>query len=206
MHHEVDELVTARGVCLNGVIESVTAIFKGLVAVKPYRSITVKEICEGAFISRRTFYANFIDKRAIVAYLFREDAVKPVERALELLSVDEARELAPVIIARFYQGLLDERDYYCSLVKPMAGVDATFELVVARALKKFIELQVRRFNPQVDKRELDDLAYYHAGGSALFLERWICNGCVQAPDELGKLHAEIIASSLGPLLRGKPES
>ena len=193
--------VLCEGVGVGSVVESVEASFKELVAEKPYRSITVKEICEGAYISRKTFYANFVDKRAIVAYIFRRDAVAPVERAIELLLVDEIQDTAPLMLERFYQGVLDERDFYEALVKPMASVDPTFELVVARALYRSIGKLVERCNPACDEDQLDFAAYYHACAQAITLERWICDGFKQTPAKLGAMQAALVLPALAPLLK-----
>lgn len=46
--------------------ESVVVSFKELVGEKAYDKITVSEICERAGVSRKSFYADFQDKEAIV--------------------------------------------------------------------------------------------------------------------------------------------
>ena len=181
------------------VVESIEASFKALIAHKPYRSVTVKEICEGAFISRRTFYANFVDKRAIIAYMLRRDAIDPVSRALELLSPDEMREIAPVVLERFYQGVFENREFYGSLVRPMVGNDPTFELVVARGVNGALKKLVMKYKPQMSESDKQVL-YYHAAGWSVFLEKWIYDGCIDPPDELGVLHAGILVPSLEGLI------
>ena len=188
---------------MSAVIESVISSFGALVAEKPYKSITVKEICEGAFISRRTFYTNFVDKRAIIAYILRRDAVVPASRAVELLGPDELKEIAPLVLSRFYQGIFDNRTFYMNLVKPMAGVDPTFELVAARAVSGTLTKLVKRLNPQVDEKALTGTVYYHAAGGAIFLERWIYDGCTVPVDDIGKLLARIIVPSFESLMPGR---
>ena len=186
---------------MNDVVESVETSFKALAAQKPYRSITVKEICEGAFISRRTFYANFVDKRAVVAYLFRRDALDPALRALELLGVDEALELAPIILTRFHQGVFENRDFYTDLVKPMAGNDPTFELVVARAVGMAFKKLVLKCSPNANAAQLDTIAYYHSAGWSISLEKWICDGFTIPPEEMGSLLAHMLMPALAPLVK-----
>ena len=182
---------------MSDVVDSVEESFKALVMQnKPYRSITVKEICEGAFISRRTFYANFVDKRAVVAYLLRRDAIYPVKRALELLSVDEAITLAPDLIARFYQGIYDNREFYSCLVKPMRHVDTTFNRVVVRGVSKLIVDGVLRYNPDADKRLLEYTADYHADAVALMLEKWIYENYETPLKRMVENQATILVSNL----------
>lgn len=178
------------------VVDSVEASFKSLVAEKPYRSVTVKEICERSYISRHTFYMNFVDKRAIITYLFKRDAMSPAARAFELLSKEEAAEIAPIVFERFYEGVYGQRDYYTNLVKPMVGIDPTFELVVARCTCKTVGEIIRRYAPRASEQELSHIAYYHAGAQALFLEKWICDGYDIPPKELGRMQAQIVVPSL----------
>lgn len=184
---------------MSDVVDAIEKSFKELVAIKPFRSVTVKDICEGAYISRRTFYANFVDKRAVIAYLFRRDAVDSMRRVLELLSADEAMGIAPVILERFYGGIYENRDFYTNLVKPMCGVDSTFELVVARALRKVIEEYVAKQRPSIDSRQLYIGAYYHASAQAILLEKWIHDNYDPPAEQLAGYQAEIIGPSLAQL-------
>lgn len=45
---------------MSDVIRAIEDSFRGLLRNKRYRSVTVKDICEQAHISRKTFYANSI--------------------------------------------------------------------------------------------------------------------------------------------------
>lgn len=188
-----------------GVVEAVEKSFKELVIKKPYRSVTVKEICEGAFISRRTFYSNFIDKRAVIAYLFRRDAIEPVKRVLELLPADEARNIAPIVIARFYQGVHDNQEFYSALARPMRNVDATFVRVVCRAMESLLNDIVRRYGSPVDQQKHDFVVEYHASAQAMFLDRWIYEGYEMSPERLGEIQAPIIVPSIEMLVRESGE-
>lgn len=186
---------------MSDVIDAVESSFKALVMDnKPYRSITVKEICEGAFISRRTFYANFVDKRAVVAYMFRRDAVYPVKRVLELLSGDEIVAMAPDVISRFYQGVYDNKDFYSSLVKPMRHVDTTFARVVVRAVSKLINEGILNYNPDVDKKLAQFTANYHADAVALLLERWIYENYETPLKQIAENQASILIPNLSTFI------
>ena len=188
---------------MSDVIDAIEKSFKNEIALKPFRSVTVKDICEGAFISRRTFYANFVDKRAVVAYLIRRDAIEPMSRALELLSAEETLGIAPAILESFYGGIYDNADFYSALVKPMCGVDPTFELVVARALRKVVEEGLLRHCPSGitanDKKQLHFGAYYHAAAQAIVVEKWIYDNFDPPVQQMAEYQARIIAPSLAQL-------
>lgn len=186
---------------MSDVVDAVEKSFRAIVLEnKPYRSITVKEICEGAYISRRTFYANFVDKRAVVAYLFRCDAVNPVKRVLELVSVDEALGMAPDIIARFYQGIYDDREFWSALVKPMRWIDSTFERVVVRAVSKMLEDGIMKANPNANKALVSYSAEYHANALALMLEKWIYENYETPVEHMASRQASVLVPNLMSLL------
>ena len=52
--------------------------FREIVAEKRFRSITVKEICERAGVSRKVFYVHFDSKDDIVDKVFKRDVLQPV--------------------------------------------------------------------------------------------------------------------------------
>ena len=186
---------------MSDVVDSIEKSFADLVmSGKTYRSITVKEICEGAFVSRRTFYANFVDKRAVVAYILRRDAVYPVKRVIELLSADEVEAMYSDVIGRFYQGIFDNREFYSSLAKPMRHVDTTFSRVVVRAVSKLIEDGVTRYNRDVDKKLLAYTAAYHANAVALTIERWIYENYETPLKQMVEYQATILMPNLKSLL------
>ena len=185
---------------MTSIVDSIEASFKTLVLQKPYRSITVKEICEDAFISRRTFYANFVDKRAIVAYLVRRDVVDPVMRALDLLAPNELREMAPIVLGRSYECIRENAEFYTSLVRPMVGNDSTFELVMARAVCGSLKKLVSKHGVLDGRGE--KALYYHAAGWAILVEKWIYDGYDMSADELGSLQAELLVPVLEPSMHG----
>ena len=50
-----------------GISEATERAFRELIAEKPYRSITVSDICERAHLSRKSFYSRFSNKEDIIA-------------------------------------------------------------------------------------------------------------------------------------------
>lgn len=190
------------GKCVSETIEAVEASFRQLVMAKPYRSITVKEICEGAYISRRTFYANFIDKRAVMASILRRDSLDAVRRIVELLGGEEALSLSSDIIRRFYEGIWNNREFYASLVKPMRWADPTFTRVVVRAVEKLLADIVKKYNPHADEALVSYCSTYHASALANTLEAWIYEGYETPIETLVACHASVLVPSLAALVRG----
>ena len=65
----------------------------GLMAERPYREISVVDICERAMVHRTTFYAHFEDKNALFRYVLQE-----LQRGFE----EEQAALAGQVAYRFH--------------------------------------------------------------------------------------------------------
>ncbi len=186
---------------MSDVVAAIETSFRELVKTTRYRSITVKEICEGAYISRRTFYANFVDKRAVLAYIFRHDAIDPLKRIVSILSPDEAADMAYDIFVRFYQGIYDNAEFYSDLVKPMHNVDLTFMRVVIRAVSKQIEESAKRYNPDIDRALARHAGDFFGAAQAWYLEKWIYNSYDEPLEKIAKDQTLILMPGLTALVK-----
>ena len=186
---------------MDNVVNSIETSFKELVSRKQYRGITVKEICESAFVSRRTFYEKFENKQAIVDSLFYQHAANVLTSSMDLVMPEELRDIAPAIFTRFYLGIFDEREYYSNLVRPMIWTDSTFQHVVTnafyRALSRFLE-SCRPLVP-LDSKHL----YYHAAGWANILQGWIITDYDVSPEQMGGVQSDILVPALEKLVELK---
>lgn len=177
---------------MSDIVDAIEASFKELVKTKPFRSVSVKDICAHAHISRNTFYTHFRDKRAIVAYIFKRDAIEPIQRVLDLLTYEEIAKVAPSVCELVYQAIYDEREYYTDLIVPMCGVDSTFELVVGRAIYDLLVNAVELPLFAGDEQELKYAAYYQSAGQAILIEKWVADRFKVPVDRMATLHASMI--------------
>lgn len=177
---------------MSDIVDAIEASFKELVKSRVYRSITVKDICADAHVSRNTFYTNFRDKRAILAHLFDRDCIAPIERVNELLTPEQAVKVAPSIVAKLYEGVQADQEFYSNLVPPMCGNDATFEMVVARASYNLILKSVGEDTFDGTEVERRASAYYYASAQALFLEKWIADRFRLPIETISELQASML--------------
>ena len=177
---------------MSDVVTEIEESFKQLLKTQRLRSVTVKDICAGAHVSRNTFYANFIDKRAVLAKLFRADAIEPVQRINALLSADEAIVVSPAIIARFYTGVLENGDFYADIIPATGPEDATFMLIVARAVYGLIIQSMKGVTFHGTEQELQLAAYAQASSQAVMLTEWIGKRYDTPVETLAELQAEMI--------------
>lgn len=170
-----------------GAREAIEDSFKKLVLRHPYDKITVTEICREAHLSRKTFYANFQDKEAIVASIFERGAVEPMRVLNATLTHEQARSISDMYTENLYGYFEAEKDYYQKLVGPMFGRDDTFIRVVTRSLMALNmgilgQLQVD------DELEREYVAYFFASSQAMFCQKWIADGMPIPPKRLAEIY------------------
>ena len=168
-----------------GVQEAVEASFRELLlAGKPYKKITVAEVCEGAGIARKTFYAHFDEKEGIIGFIFRRDVVDPQYEMHKLLPRSLASENAQVFIEKMYDRVLDDREFYHALVGPLRGVDDTFIRVATWAI---YDLNRKLFDEGAyfdAEWETDYAAYFFGSSQAMLMQKWISDGMEVPPSAL----------------------
>ena len=173
--------------------DAIEASFRKLVEQMQYEKITVTEICRNAHISRKTFYANFDDKEAIVDAIFEEGAIAPMRALNDVLTEEQAKSISSVFTENLYSYFQSEKKYYQRLVRPMFGHDDTFIRVVTRAIAKFNdEKLVQCFQGAELEREY--VSYFFASSQAMFVQKWIADGMPMGPKELADLYNKMAAS------------
>ena len=162
-----------------GAREAFERRFRELVMEKPYQKITVTEICRKAHLSRKTFYDNFQDKEEILQAIFEDDVVKPVRTMNTLLSVRQSRDLQGIYMQNVYVP-----------IRPMKGVDDTFVRVVTHSLER-LNLEIMGDSEISSGLEREYVAYYFASSQAMFMQKWIFDGMLFTPQELGTLYEKM---------------
>ena len=176
---------------MNDVVRAVEQSFRELLYDKRYKSITVKDICERACVSRKTFYANFHDKEDIVAYIFKRDVIKPLHHINAVFTVDEAKNMTPTIQTKIYQPIFDDRKYYRNLVVSMKGHDDTFIRVATNVIYEFDREVLERIEFKGDDQHADYISYFYASSQAMLMQKWICDNFALSVDELSRLYASM---------------
>lgn len=165
--------------------------FKELVLERPYAKITVSDICERAHLSRKSFYAHFDNKEAILADIIHQDVIQPLQTINDLFSLEQAFEMSTVIFGKIYEQIYGQGEFYETLVKPMKGVDDTFIRILTHAIYELdIEL-LHRYRFAGDARKADYVAYFFASSQAMLIQKWIGDGMPYAPQELADLYREL---------------
>lgn len=139
----------------------------------PYEKITVSMICEDTGMARKTFYAHFDNKDAIVQEIFVRDVIKPQRDMRSLLPSDVRRSNSSLLTRKLYDAILEDANFYYALVGPLKGKDDVFLRVATNAIYQLAS-SVSLTSPQCQsEQEADYAAYFFASSQAMLLQKWI---------------------------------
>lgn len=171
--------------------QSIEESFKELLKEKPYKKITVSEICERSNVSRKTFYVSFCNKEAIVKSLFNEHVIRPMHSLHKLLSKEDVANMSDTFAVRMYESLYSEREYYTNLIKPIRGRDDTFIRVVTWEIYDFNLDHIPDCVYIPNEWTVDYVAYFFAASQAMFIQKWISEDMVIPPKDLAALYNQM---------------
>jgi AcrR family transcriptional regulator len=98
---------------------TVVAALRDLLRVKPYSKITVQDLCDSAFLSRRTFYKHFADKPAVVEAMIHEDYIDPPLSMRKSIDLKEFKSSARLLSESTFKTISDNRICYDNLLEYM---------------------------------------------------------------------------------------
>lgn len=174
--------------------DDIEIAFKELVVEKAYKKVTISDICERSGVSRKTFYANFRDKEAVVEDLFYRHVVKPSRDLNELLSFDVLAQMETTCSEKMYENIYKDRDYYYALVKPLRGTDDTFIRVATWVIYHFNIDHLPNVAAIEPEWKLDYVSYFFASSQAMFMQKWISDGMKITPQELAECYCDMTMS------------
>lgn len=184
---------------MDDVIRAIEASFRELLCEKRYRSITVKDICDRAHVSRKTFYANFRDKEDVVSYIFKRDVMQPLRHINAVFTHEEAHGMTSIIQVKTYGPIFDDGEYYRNLVTSMKGRDDTFIRVVTNAIYEFDREILDQIGYDGGELMADYIAYFYASSQAMIMQKWICDGFSLSVDEIARLYQDMTLDFWGRL-------
>lgn len=183
-----------RGARAGGISEATERAFRELVAEKPYRSITVSDICERAHLSRKSFYSRFSNKEDIVAVIFRRDIIKPLEDINTLFDYSEVRNMGVLPYIKMYQSLYENRDFYEHLVRPTGTGGDVFVRVATDAIYRYDLPLIAILGVTADETEADYIAYFFASSQAMLMRKWISEQMAMPVEKLASLYLRMTES------------
>jgi AcrR family transcriptional regulator len=164
--------------------ESIVECLKELVAVAPYSSITVSEICARAKVSRNTFYTHFRDKDDVLEAVLKGDIIQPLESLSRLLRANEFKTGSQMVNENFYKGIYENGSFYIALMSN--DESAVVVSTLTRLFQDMVTEMLAHY--RMSDLELEYMAYFYASSQAMLLRKWILDGLQITPQQICKLH------------------
>lgn len=154
--------------------ERIINSFIALVLQNKSADISVKDICDSAKISRKTFYNYFSDSHQIIEHFFCDKIEKTITDCLKYkLTTNE-------FLLNVYNSFMNDKDFFTIAIKEN-GQNSLLDIMIDRTSFIFNNL----FKDVIaDKVKLDFLSYKFAVEQTMLIKKWLCEGMQQSPEFL----------------------
>lgn len=155
----------------------------GLMAERPYREISVVDICERAMVHRTTFYAHFEDKNALFRYVLQE-----LQRGFEEEQAALAGQvdLRAFLLAEFHSALRFLKEHRQIYLSGLAGGGHELRMVEDTAAE-WLTRRSREEGVTAGETLAPELAgQFYAGALLTVVRWWLENGMTMDEAELVK--------------------
>jgi AcrR family transcriptional regulator len=169
--------------------EKVIPAFRNLVSSKGYEKAPISEICAAAGVSRKTFYAHYLDKHDLLEHVFYQDIIQPLNELRKILPTDRIKSAPQLLTETIYRTILDNRQFYHNLFS-YVGDDgsATRDLATVLLTKQITMMNLSVLHLEgypVQEREFR--AYFFAAAHVALISKWVRDNMVLPPEKAAQI-------------------
>ncbi|NLY77276.1 MAG: TetR/AcrR family transcriptional regulator [Tissierellia bacterium] len=152
-----------------------------LMKEKPYKKITITEICNKANLVRETFYRNFSSKDAVVKYCLE----LKFNEFLDSVMIDRNNLDLYDIGIHYFTYWKNEKEFLKILIDNkliniiLDNFSQRLNLIIDQLIRKKESLQARNY-----------IVDMYAGATTILLIKWIQNNCKESPEEMARIITE----------------
>ena len=139
-----------------------------LMEERPFKEISVVDICDRAMVHRTTFYAHFEDKNALLRYVLAELKRNFMEQQGQ---PEEYPDLRSYLLAEFQSALSFLKEHRQIYLSGLAGGPSGMRLV-EKELAGGLAARFRAEDPSTNEHRFADIAGQYYAGAILSLIRW----------------------------------
>ena len=172
--------------------QEIESAYRLAVFEMPYRSVSVKGLCEQLGITRKVFYRRFNGKDDVLRWIFDRDIVNPQLELYSLLSYGKVSTLAPNLEQRMYEAVLADGDFYRAFIGQEQTGREVFLEVTSAAFRAFNRKLLEYSKFKGSAAEAEYVASFFAIGRASSLLEWICNGFDLLPEEMSAAYLRVV--------------
>jgi AcrR family transcriptional regulator len=152
--------------------EKITVTLFRLLDLKPYREITIKDICDGTHISRNAFYYHFYSKDALIKWIIDQQFLKYSFPYFKIKTENIATK-------SFFNYILDRKTFYDRIYQIDGGrflsdcLSHAYSIVLKKEYIKEYANVKKKDKERIDPRVC--IRYANAGTAAVVVF-WIGDG------------------------------
>ena len=165
-----------------------------LLAEKPLRSITVKELCARAQINRGTFYAHYADVYDLLSQIEAEMETE-FYAALEPVLSSADNLTPPKATAKVFRCLEANADLCRATLGPHG--DREFAARIIETGRKRCEESCKKHFPNASDRQIETYFTFITGGCIALMERWLKEDMAESSAVLADAAEQIMENGLG---------
>ena len=139
-----------------------------LMEERPFKEISVVDICDRAMVHRTTFYAHFEDKNALLRYVLGELRRSFMEQQGQ---PEEYPDLRSYLLAEFRTALTFLKEHRKTYLSGLAGGPVGMRLVETELAKGLAD-RFREEDPAADENSFAEISGQYYAGAILSLIRW----------------------------------
>lgn len=168
--------------------------FMELLCRKPIQSISIKELCDLADVSRGTFYAHYQDIYDLLNQI-EGDMLREITAALEPLMDASGSDNPVTLSTRIFEILKDNSDL-CTVTLSDYG-DKQFALrLLNLGREKCLDLY-RGYFRNVPTKQIEYYYAFVSSGVIGLLRRWLDDGMTASPGEIASMAEGIMLRGIG---------
>lgn len=167
-----------------------------LLAKKPLRSISVKELCLLAGLNRGTFYAHYADVYDLMKQI--EDEMAADFRAAIRSSLSAEQLTPPKATKEVFKCIEANADLCRVIIGPYGDREFAWNLIFEH--KAAIIQSCRQYFPHADEQQFNIYYTFITGGCFALMERWLLGGMVESSEMLADAAEKIMETGVGYLM------
>lgn len=168
----------------------------------PIQSISVKQLCQNAGVSRGTFYAHYVDIYDLLARM-EEEMVDDLRQSLGPMLEGEPGEQGLLnVMAGLFRRLRDNADLCIVALGPYGDRDFIRRLLLLG--REYFIAAYRRSFPAATAEQLERCYAFMSGGCIGLLEDWLKRGMTASAQEIAESAQQIMLQGMGYLKSRHP--
>lgn len=157
-----------------------------------WRSISVKELCAEAQVTRKAFYKQLDGRSDVLRRILDRDVVHPAVELCTLLPFERMRKLAPEMERHMFAAVLEDGRFYRDVVNAAPGGEEAFKDAATSAFRAFNLFMLEELDYAGGSRQAEAVASYFAEGKAGYIARWIKSDYEASVDDVSSLYSAMV--------------